>query len=481
MVDAALELNRQRIVLGTHGRSGLAQMLLGSVAGYVVSKVPGLTVHSRQTQAERGLLIGGTPLVNVYQYLPPEAVKILLVLFLSFLIGLEREEHKAAAKYYGFGGVRTFPLIGLIGYSVAILSGTQLLPLTLGFLVVGGFLALSYWHKLSTSEVAGVTSEMSGLATFLVGALVYYGHFWIATALSVASLLLLELKAVLERLATRIPPEEIFTFAKFLLLTAVVLPILPKQEFSRFHINPFKTWLVVVAVSTISYGSYVLQKVTKERGGVVLAAFLGGAYSSTVTTVVMSQRAAREEHSHLFSGGILIASGVMYVRLVVLIAIFNRHLVARLAPAFLILATVAIAAGWLWSRRADVPRAEIKREFEPKNPLELLAALVFALLFLTMLVATQLAATYLGRTGVNTLAAIMGITDVDPFIMGMTQAAGTLTPLETAAVAVTIAAASNNLIKGVYAYTWADRKTGTQSLGLLAGLAALGLAPLLWL
>jgi MgtC family len=226
--------------------------------------------------AER-MLTGGMALVNVFDWLPSEAVKILLVLFLSFLIGLEREEHKAAAKYYGFGGVRTFPLIGLIGYSVALLSGAQLLPLTLGFLVVGSFLLLSYWHKFSTSEVAGVTSEMSGLATFLVGALVYYGHFWIATALSVASLLLLELKTVLEKLATRIPPEQIFTFAKFLLLTAVVLPILPRQEFSRFHINPFKTWLVVVAVSTISYGSYVLQKVTKQRGGVVLAAILGGA------------------------------------------------------------------------------------------------------------------------------------------------------------------------------------------------------------
>jgi uncharacterized membrane protein (DUF4010 family) len=427
------------------------------------------------------MLTGGVALVNVYEWLPSEAVKILLVLFLSFLIGLEREEHKAAAKYYGFGGVRTFPLIGLIGYSVALLSGTQLLPLTLGFLVVGSFLLLSYWHKLCTSEVAGVTSEMSGLATFLVGALVYYGHFWIATALSVASLLLLELKAVLERLATRIPPEEIFTFAKFLLLTAVVLPILPRQDFGRFHINPFQTWLVVVAVSTISYGSYVLQKVTRQRGGVVLAAILGGAYSSTVTTIVLSRRAAREQQQpHLFAGGILIASGVMYVRLVALIAIFNRRLVATLAPAFLILATVAIVAGWLWSRRAEAG-TEIKREFEPKNPLELLAAFLFALLFLAMLVATQLAITYLGTTGVNTLAAIMGITDVDPFIMGMTQAAGTLTPLTIAAVAVLIAAASNNLIKGIYAYSLADRKTGIQSLAFLAGLAALGLAPLLWL
>ena len=29
--------------------------------------------------------------------------------------------------------MRTFPLIGLIGYAMALLSGTQLLPLTFGF------------------------------------------------------------------------------------------------------------------------------------------------------------------------------------------------------------------------------------------------------------------------------------------------------------------------------------------------------------
>jgi len=419
--------------------------------------------------------------VELYGWLPPEAVKILLVLFLSFLIGLEREEHKGAAGYYAFGGVRTFPLIGLIGYSIALLSGTQIVPLTLGFLVVGGFLALSYWHKLSTAEAAGVTSEMSGLATYLVGALVYYEHFWIATTLSVASLLLLELKTGLEKLASRAAPGEILTVAKFLLLSAVILPILPNQEFGRFHINPFKTWLVVVAVSTISYGSYILQKLTKEHGGVVLAALLGGAYSSTLTTVVMSRRAAREERPHLFAGGILIASGVMYLRFIALLSLFNRHLMSLLVVPFLVLAGLAIGVGWIWSRRPDAKVNEVKREFEPTNPLELVAAFLFALLFLAMLVATQLAVTYLGRTGINVLAAVMGVTDVDPFVMGMTQSAGSLTPLKVAGAAVLIAAASNNFMKGIYAYSLADRKTGMQSICLLAGLAGIGLVPLLWI
>ena len=418
--------------------------------------------------------------MEFYRSLPPEAVQILLVLFLSFLIGLEREEHKATVGHYSFGGVRTFPLIGLIGYAMALLSGTQLVPVTLGFFVVAGFLLLSYWHKLAGSNASGMTSEMSGLATYLVGALVYYDHFWIATALSVASVLLLELKVVLEELAGRIPAEEILTFAKFLLLSAVILPILPNRPFSSFNINPFKTWLVVVAVSAISYGSYVLQKVTKGRGGVLLAAVLGGAYSSTVTTVVMARRAAHEEHPHLFSGGILMASGVMYLRLVALLALFNPKLMVILMPEFLALAGLAIAFGWIWSRRPDVSLSEVKREFVAKNPLELRAAFLFAFLFLAMITCTQLAMAYLGRAGINTLAAIMGVTDVDPFILGITQTAGATTPLKLGAEAVLIAAASNNFVKGIYAYAFADRKTGTHSICLLAGLAVLGLVPLFW-
>jgi uncharacterized membrane protein (DUF4010 family) len=419
--------------------------------------------------------------MEIYKQLPPEAVQIVLVLFLSFLIGLEREEHKAAAGAYSFGGVRTFPLIGLIGYSAALISGPQMLPLAIGFLVVAGFLLLSYWHKISTSQIPGVTTEMSGLATFLVGALVCYNHLWMATALGVASLLLLDLKTALEKLAVRIAPNEILTFAKFLFLSGVILPILPNQEFSQFHINPFKTWLVVVAISTVSYASYVLQKMTKGQGGIVLAALLGGAYSSTVTTVVMSRRAKRELRPHLFAGGILIACGVMYLRLVILLALFNRQLMALVYIPFLAMAGLAIGVGWLWTRIADKNKQDVQREAEPRNPLDLVTALVFAGLFLVMLVATQLAVTYLGRTGVNTLAAIMGVSDVDPFIMGLTQAAGTLTPFKEAAAAVAIAASSNNIVKGIYAFSLADRKTGVQALAMLLTLAAMGLIPLFWL
>ncbi|HUY95039.1 MAG TPA: MgtC/SapB family protein [Terracidiphilus sp.] len=418
--------------------------------------------------------------MELYNQLPPDAAKIVLVLFLSFLIGLEREEHKAAGSYT-FGGVRTFPLIGLIGYSLALISGTQLIPLTIGFLVVAGFLLLSYWHKLTGAQPAGATTEVSGLATFLVGALIYYGHFWIATTIAVASLILLDLKSALEKLAVRIAPAEILTFAKFLLLSGVILPALPNREFGPFHINPFKTWLVVVAISAISYASYVLQKLTRGQGGIVLAALLGGAYSSTVTTVVMARQAKAEKKPHLFAGGILMASGVMYLRLGALLAMFNRQLMNLLLIPFLVLAAAACAMGWLWTRRADRDAQGTEAAKQPRNPLELTTAFLFAVLFLAMLIATQLAVRYLGQAGVDTLAAIMGVTDVDPFIMGLTQAAGTLTAVKMAAGAILIAASSNNIIKGCYAFSLSDRPTGRQSLLFLVALALAGLVPLIWL
>jgi uncharacterized membrane protein (DUF4010 family) len=417
---------------------------------------------------------------DLYRALPPEGVKIGLVLFLAFLLGLEREGHKTAEAGYSFGGIRTFPLIGLVGYATATMSRDQLLPVAFGLAVVGGFLGLAYWYKVQSSGACGVTSEISALMTYLVGALVARNERWIATTLSVTGLFLLELKGPLEGLTERIAPDEILTFTKFLLLTAVILPIVPNRTFGAVQINPFTTWLVVVAVSSVSYGSYVIDRLMKGKGGVAMAAILGGAYSSTVTTLLLGRRAAREGRPHLLSGATLMASGMMYLRLAVLVGLFNRGLLAILGIPFVALAAVAVGAGWLWSRVPDGSAGEMKKEFEARNPLEIGAALLFALLFLAILVITHLAVAYLGRGGLYALAAVMGVTDVDPFIMGMTQSGGSATPLVSAAAAILIAASSNNLVKGVYAYAASDRTTGIMSLAMLTVLAVLGLAPLVW-
>lgn len=421
---------------------------------------------------------------KLLQVFPAEGLKIVLTLFLCFLIGLEREEHRAFAqggKRYGFGGVRAFPLIGLIGYSMALLSGAQLLPLTVGFGVIGAFLWLSYRHKLETSQESGVATEMSGLVTYVVGALVSRDQFWIATALAILAMLLLELKDFLENLATKIPGDEIFTFTKFLLLTCVILPIVPDRGYTSFDVNPFKTWLIVVAISGVSYGSYLLEKAAKGKGGVRLAALLGGAYSSTVTTLAMARRAKDAHAPHSYSGAILIASGVMYFRFLALIGIFNAELMRRLLIPFLALGAIGVAGGWAWSGIQDGPGAPADTEYSTKNPLEMASAFLLAIVFVATIVATNLATVHLGQGGIFGMAVLAGIAPVDPFILGLTQTAGKMTSMGLATSAVIVAAASNNFAKAIIAVVLADSKTGRQCLILLLGLTALGLLPLLWI
>jgi uncharacterized membrane protein (DUF4010 family) len=415
---------------------------------------------------------------GLFELIPKGGAQIVLVLILSFLIGIEREEEKAISGEYHFGGVRGFPLLGLLGYALCALSaGNMILPAA-GFIVVGAFLWQSYRHKIETSSLASVTSEISGLVTYAIGALVWREEYWIATTLAVVSVLLLELKTVLENLSKRVGGEEIQTFAKFLLLTAVILPIVPNRTFGSWGFNPFRVWLVVAAVSAISYGSYVLQRWARGRGGVLLSALLGGAYSSTLTTVVLAKRGREQPRPHLYSGAMLVASGVMYLRLLALLGIFNRQLLQRLGLPFLVLAIVALLAGWLWSRVPDADSDRAAHQDAPKNPLELSSSLIFAGLFIAMLFVTHAALAYLGRAGLYTLAAAMGVTDVDPFILSLATSGEPTTPILLAAGAITIASASNNLVKGIYAYAIAERRTAVQGLILLIGLALLGLFPL---
>jgi len=424
--------------------------------------------------AQRQIVTG-----QVLQIVPAEGIKIVLTLFLCFMIGLEREEHRGAGPSYSFGGVRTFPLIGLIGYALALLSGQQILPLTVGFAVIGAFLWLSYRHKLEIYNEAGVTTEMSGLATYMIGALVSRDQIWIATTLAVISMLLLELKQFLENLTVKIPGAEILTFTKFLLLTFVILPIVPDQEYGPFAINPFKAWLVVVAISGVSYGSYLLEKLSKRKRGLRLSAVLGGAYSSTVTTFVMAKRARTANAPHAYAGGILLASGVMYFRFLALIGLFNVQLMMRLLLAFLTLGAIGCIGGWLWSALSDA-RGTAETAYLTKNPLELTSAFSLALVFVILLIATNYALMHLGRAGIFSLAVLSGIAPVDPFILGLTQSAGKETSLDMAAAAVVVAAAANNFAKAFIAYGLADKSTAKQSLVLMLGLTALGLAPLFW-
>lgn len=411
----------------------------------------------------------------------PDVFKVFLTLFLSFLIGLEREDHKSNSGDYAFGGIRTFPLIGLTGFALAYLSDESLIPFTAGFLVVGGLMMLSFKHKLSTTKSAGMTSEVAGLTTYVLGALVFYEHYWLSSTIAILGVLLLELKDGLGNLVKKFPRADVVTFTKFLVLTIVILPIVPNQNFGPYEFNPFKMWLIVVAVSTISYGSYLLQLWAKGRGGIALSALLGGAYSSTATTVSLARQSAGISENTAFAGGILMASGVMYLRIVILLALFNPSLPRPLSYYFLFLSAGAICFGWFWISQKMSKQGDASLEIKNQNPLALSAACIFAALFVGMLILTYYTLQFAGNAGVVILAAIMGTIDVDPFILGISQSTGQGIDPMISSMGICVAASSNNIMKGIYALFFSRNQTGKKSLIFLIILAVLGLLPLFFL
>ncbi len=418
---------------------------------------------------------------SVSQVMSSPYAQIALLLALSLLMGLEREEHKLEPGVHIAAGVRTFPLLALLGYMLVILSPDNILPAAVGLVAAASFLVVSYQHK-QAQGTRGFTSEAAALVAYVMGALIARNEYWIATTIAVADVLLLSGKPALQGLAQRLDRDELVTCGKFLLLSAVILPIVPNQSFTQFNINPFRIWLVVVVVSAMSYGSYLLQRTTKSAQSAVLSAILGGAYSSTMATVTLARRSKGQNQPGLYAGSIVLASAVMFLRMGVLITIINPALGVRVIGGMSSLALLTAAAGvaiMLWRREADA--APMEGGTIGGNPLELRTALLFAGLFVLLSVATRLAAQYLGNTGVFTLAAVTGVTDVDPFVMGVAQSAGTGTAMGTAALAVIIAASGNNIAKGFYAVALGGRRVGLPVLVALTAVGVVGVAAFAYL
>ena len=150
---------------------------------------------------------------------------------------------------------------------------------------------------------------------------------------------------------------EIVTAGKFLILTGLVLPFLPNEPVTRLtEITPHQVWLAVLAVCTVSYASYLLQRYVAPPGGGLWVAVLGGLYSSTATTVVLARRAGAEPAMlRQAQTGIMLATSVMYLRMLIIVAMFDLPLARALAPALLPLAALGLALAGLWHQLHAAP------------------------------------------------------------------------------------------------------------------------------
>jgi uncharacterized membrane protein (DUF4010 family) len=405
-----------------------------------------------------------------------------LTLGLSFFFGLAFEDFHARSGESRPGGIRTFPLLALTGGALYLLDTARLLPLVAGLLLLGAWLLVYYMDRIRTVDATGTPSAelmvpICNVLAYLLGPISLTQPPWLAVGVTVVAVLLMTGRERLHALARRVELREIVIAGEFLILTGLVLPLLPDKPVTTLtDITPYKAWLALLAVCTISYASYLLRRYVAPTGDLWVAA-LGGLYSSTATTVVLARRAAAERAAvPRARAGIVLASALMYPRVLAVIAFFDRPLAATLAPAMLALMVVGLAiAAWLY-RRAGPAQGEAPEESGPRNPLELSTAAVFAVLFIVISIASSWVKSRFGTTGIELLAAIVGFTDIDPFVLSVAQGVAAPLPPAGAAAAVLIATASNNLLKAGYAAAFAGLRASLPAAVALVLLAAGGLA-----
>jgi len=242
--------------------------------------------------------------------------------------------------------------------------------------------------------------------------------------------------------------------AKFIAFAGVILPLLPDQPISaQIPISPYNLWLAVVVVSGISYISYLLKKFVFPDSGIMLTGILGGLYSSTATTVIIARREKQGSAGAQAVSAIMTANGMMYLRILVLAFLFNSAIATALAIPFLFLFVICIVLAKISGKKDDAispSLAESMNTAGNKNPLELKTAVVFGILFVFFAIVTEYVTKTYGGTGVTSLAFIVGVTDIDPFLLNLLQHQGGITET-TVALAIINATNSNNILKMIYA------------------------------
>jgi uncharacterized membrane protein (DUF4010 family) len=227
----------------------------------------------------------------------------------------------------------------------------------------------------------------------------------------------------------------------------IILPVLPDVDYTPFKINPTTIWKLVIIVSTIGFVGYVLVRRLGSRIGLWLSGLLGGIVSSTAVTVAMGRMAQQDQFRALGAlQAAMLASSVMFLRILVIIALIAPAFIMLLWWKLVLLSLVGL--GLALSLR-PVPDGNEGNDISSlENPFELTPSLIFAGLFVALTVVSQIVRNAAGEMGIQTLAVVVGVVDIDPFILSILKATDLVPQLMVSAVILSMM--SNTLAKGAY-------------------------------
>jgi uncharacterized membrane protein (DUF4010 family) len=392
-------------------------------------------------------------------------------LVLGALVGIERQRSHSGRDDAFPGGVRTFPLVALLGCSAAWVGAQFGLWGFIAIFAAFAALVVASYVVVSLRGDPAMTTALTALLVFGFGVMAFHDAALLAASLAVVTTAILSLKERLHSFAHTLDQEDLYAALKLAAATLVVLPILPDRELGPPPydvLNPFRIWMIVVLIAVVGFAGYLATRLLGPGRGVAVAGALGGLVSSTAVTLSFAGRSRENpELAPAFALGIALSWTAMLARLVVVVIATNRSLLAPLLPPIGAAFVVSLLASGLLFLRA---RTTAPPSVPLVNPFSLSSALKLGALFAVMILVARFAQVRFQDLGLYAAAAISGTVDVDVMAVAMAKLEATHeVPVATAVRAICLTVASSTVAKGLAALVVGARGTG---LALLAVVVA---------
>jgi uncharacterized membrane protein (DUF4010 family) len=394
---------------------------------------------------------------------------------IGLLVGVERGwRERKSDPGMRTAGIRTFTLIGLLGGITGAIAKELAEPIAAaiviatGLVVFSGVFAVYRMRELEREKTFGATTVIAAIATFALGVYVLFGDEIVAAAAGVAMVGILIAREGMHGVLARMTWPELRSAIVLAAMTFIALPIIPDEDYGPFGgINLRQVWLLAVVLAGVSFLGYVAMKRFGAGQGVLIAAAAGGVVSSTAVNVTSARRAAKgEADPQLLAASTTLATGVSFVRSVVLVAALNLTVAFYAAPPLLIGALGSFGVAY-WLARKKLG-SKSKGTLDLRNPFSLREVLALAAILAVVKFVSGGATEYFGSVGALAAAFIAGIADTDAIAFSMSQLGkGALDPA-IAGIAVVVANASNSLFKVIFGQAIAGRR---YALPLAVGMA----------
>ncbi|MBD3328616.1 DUF4010 domain-containing protein [Candidatus Peregrinibacteria bacterium] len=432
------------------------------------------------------------------QNIIPFAISILI----GALIGVERERKKQIDKEKSELGIRTSILVSLFGTIATYLAvNLNAYIFLISFSALTILTIISHYYLTINHKAIGLTNEITLLLIFVYGSLCAINHIQLAIALGIITTLILSTKDTLHEFAKTLQTKELYNALLFGIIAFIILPLLPNQNFDTqivgyfipqdllpetFNavevLNPFLIWMLVVVISGISFIGYILIKLFGQRLGLSLSGMLGGLYSSTATSLYLSQRSKELSHAKKpILAGIFLASSISFIKTFIFVKALNEELFLRILPTLFLMFIYLLGVGlFLYFGKETKKIQKTKTNF--KSPFNLLNALKIAGFIVMALIFAKVALTLGGPNlyyGIATISAFFAVDD--PIVISTATTAGSLLSFFDAKLIIVLVTFLNMIQKGFIMYFFGNKKFVKPMILIYLGLLLVTLSGIVYL